>query len=312
LVIDNPKEYTYNVSGYTFSDFDKWIIVLHKKEWKIISLKNLGDNMNVVYLKDEKVEKLKDGKMGINKAIKMFQWFDEETGKKYYFIPWLGEAQQQEKNAILKKLWTGYTIEKTPKGMIVYGTEDEALETPLLGYFFGLMLIYGKWEAKNTLDHQKNKWNEDFLDERGIPATWETGSMNEVKWWQISKAAVCKELNAIKIQIPLSGQHLAYEEDLDTRINMLQHNGIFVKADKLTNKNGIIYQISSNDYELLEIFAQWYETIEKFEKITKAVFTQEMKIKLIEFIKTNPEIPQDGKAEVLKQLEEWTIKLLTK
>jgi len=55
LVIENPnipqtKEYTYNVSGYTFSDFDTGIIVLHKKEWKIISLKNLGDTMSVCYV----------------------------------------------------------------------------------------------------------------------------------------------------------------------------------------------------------------------------------------------------------------------
>jgi hypothetical protein len=51
--IPQTKEYTYHVSGYTFSDFDKGIIVLHKKEWKIISLKNLGDTMNVVYMKNK-------------------------------------------------------------------------------------------------------------------------------------------------------------------------------------------------------------------------------------------------------------------
>ncbi len=39
--IPQTKEYTYNANGYTFSDFDKGIIVLHKKEWKIINLKNL-------------------------------------------------------------------------------------------------------------------------------------------------------------------------------------------------------------------------------------------------------------------------------
>jgi hypothetical protein len=39
--IPQTKEYTYHVSGYLFSDFDKGMIVLHKKEWKIISLKNL-------------------------------------------------------------------------------------------------------------------------------------------------------------------------------------------------------------------------------------------------------------------------------
>jgi len=54
----------------------------------------------------------------------------------------------------------------------------------------------------------------------------------------------------------------------------------------------------------LEIFAQWYEPVEKFEKITKREFTQEMKSKLIEFISTNPDIPQKGKNEVLKQIKE--------
>jgi hypothetical protein len=92
----------------------------------------------------------------------------------------------------------------------------------------------------------------------------------------------------------------------------LQQEWIFIKADKLINNNGMTYQISTNDYELLEVFAKWYEPVEKFEKISKVVFTQGMKSKLIEFITSNPEIPQDGKAEVLKQLEEWTIKLLTK
>ena len=269
--IPQTKEYTYNVSGYTFSDFDKWIIVLHKKEWKIINVKNLGDNMSVVYTKrwhinnnfwnDEIVD-----------AMRLFQWFDEKTGKKYYFIPWMGDSQQQEKNIMLKKLWIPYTIEKTTKGMLLQS--DEALHQEKqehgLGYLFWLMIMYGKWEEKN------------------------------------------KELNAIKIQIPLSGQHLVHEENLDRIIKTVQQQWIFLKADKLANKNGIVYQISSNDYELLEIFAKWYEAVEKFEKITKRDFTQEMKTKLIEFLKTNPEVPSEGKDDVIKQIEEWTIKLLTK
>ena len=66
----------------------------------------------------------------------------------------------------------------------------------------------------------------------------------------------------------------------------------------------MVYQISSNDYELLEIFAKWYEAVEKFEKITKRDFTEEMKTKLIEFLETNPEVPSEGKLEVLKQIKE--------
>ncbi|MFA7298877.1 MAG: hypothetical protein WC010_04505 [Candidatus Absconditabacterales bacterium] len=273
--IPQTKEYTYHVSGYTFSDFDKGMIILHKKEWKIISLKNLGDNMNVVYMKNTEfsVQNPNFNGIKINDATRLFQGFDENTGKKYYFIPGLGETQQQEKNNIFKKLGTTYSIEKTNKGMVIEGSEElnktESIENTL-GYIFGLLLIYGKWEAKS------------------------------------------KDLNSIKIQIPLAGQHLAHEETLDTMVKKLQQEGIFLKTDKLSNKNGIVYQISSNDYELLEIYAQWYEAVEKFEKITKREFTQEMKATLIEFIKTNTEIPQDGKAEVQKQLKEGTIKLLMK
>lgn len=251
------------------------MIILHKKEWKIISLKNLWDNMNVVYMKNTEfsVQNPNFNWIKINDATRLFQWFDENTGKKYYFIPGLGETQQQEKNNIFKKLWTTYSIEKTNKGMVIEGSEElnktESIENTLW-YIFGLLLIYGKWEAKS------------------------------------------KDLNSIKIQIPLAGQHLAHEETLDTMVKKLQQEWIFLKTDKLSNKNGIVYQISSNDYELLEIYAQWYEAVEKFEKITKREFTQEMKATLIEFIKTNTEIPQDGKAEVLKQLKEWTIKLLMK
>jgi len=267
--IPQTKEYTYSTWGYTFSDFDKWIIILHKKEWKIISLKNLWDNMSVVYTKKRGLE-IRNWELEINKALSLFQWFDEETGKKYCFIPWLWEAQQQEKNTILKKLWTKYSIEKTPKGMMIQWIAPENDKENILGYLFGLMIIYGKREGK--------------------------------KW----------ELTSIKIQIPLTGWYLAQQENLDMVLKKISENGIFLKVDKLTNKNGITYQINSNDYELLEIFAHRYEGVEKFEKITKRDFTDEMKTKLLEFIQTNPEIPQDGKAEVVKQLQEWTIKLLTK
>lgn len=275
--IPQTKEYTYDVSWYTFSDFDKWMIVLHKKERKIINLKNLGDTMSIVYLQNTPA-----GKQGStfnlppstfnSSFLKLFQWFDEGTNKKYYFIPGMGEAQQQEKNSILKKLWTNYSIEKTAKGMLVQGINEtnEEEEENSISYLFWLILIYWKREIKN------------------------------------------KELASIKIQIPLSGQHLIHQEKLDAMIKDLQNHGIFFKINKLANKNGIVYQMSTNDYELLEIWAKAYEPVEKFEKITKREFTDEMKTKLLEFLDTNKEIPQEGKEEVIKQIQEWTIKLLMK
>lgn len=264
--IPQTKEYTYSTSGYLFSDFDKGIIILHKKERKIINLKNLGDNMNVVYVaQDIQRDTNQDG---VYTAMKLFQWFDEDTGKTYSFIPGLWESQQNEKNTILTSLWIDCTIHKTARGMIIEGIKEK--KENIWGYIFGLMIIYGKFEEKN------------------------------------------KELNSIKIQIPLFWQYMKYEEELDTMIQILQNQWIFLKGDKISNKNGITYQISSNDYELLDIVTKWYEPVEKFKKITKLEFTQEMKKKLIDFISTNPEIPQEGKTEVLKQIKEWTIKLLTK
>jgi len=43
-------------------------------------------------------------------------------------------------------------------------------------------------DKKNIPNRQKNQWNIIFLDDWVIPTTWETGSINEVKWLQISKA----------------------------------------------------------------------------------------------------------------------------
>ncbi|MBU0626249.1 hypothetical protein KKG31_05890 [Patescibacteria group bacterium] len=107
---------------------------------------------------------------------------------------------------------------------------------------------------------------------------------------------------SIKIQLPLFGHYLKYTESLDEMMMKLQQHGIFMKADKLDTNNGIIYQISCNDYELLEVFAKWYERVEKFGKITKSDFTQEMKKNLLAFVLEDKQIPDEGKNEVIGSL----------
>ncbi len=111
------------------------------------------------------------------------------------------------------------------------------------------------------------------------------------------------ELIAIKIQIPLFGQFLKYEEQFDSMKKQLAEEGIFINTSSQKNADGIIYQISCNDYELLSMIAKYYEPVEKFEKITKGEFTQEMKEKLIVFLETNPKIPSEGKDEVIQQIQ---------
>ena len=120
------------------------------------------------------------------------------------------------------------------------------------------------------------------------------------------------ELITIKVHIPLFWQFLKYEENFDTMKKQLAEEGIFISTSIQKTNDGIIYQISCNDYEILKNVANYTKGIEKIDKIPKHDLTLEYKNQLIEFIQTNPEIPQDGKSEVIKQLQKWTVKLLTK
>ena len=63
----------------------------------------------------------------------------------------------------------------------------------------------------DMLNRQKNEWSEVFLDDWGIPTTWETLSTNEAKWLKISKAVEYKllltkefrrEINADDYRLP--------------------------------------------------------------------------------------------------------------
>ena len=91
--------------------------------------------------------------------------------------------------------------------------------------------------------------------------------------------------------------------------NSLTDNNIFSKNIQKV-KDGIVYQLTSSDFELLEIFAKLYQGIEKWLKISKVDELETVKLQLIEFIKTNDKIPSNWKEEVLKELENWIIKIL--
>ena len=118
LVIENPnipqvKEYTYETSGYRFSSYDKGIIILHKKDFKIINLKDLGDNMNVVYFQEAKSSPMILDQEALQQALGMFNAFDETTGKTYFFIPNMPVKDIQEKNQTLEKLQIKSRLTKT-------------------------------------------------------------------------------------------------------------------------------------------------------------------------------------------------------
>lgn len=255
LCIEHPeipqvKQYTYQVSGYQFSDRDKGIVVLHKKDFKIINLKHIGDWMNLIYVKNIECWLLNLNMNFVSQAYGLFSWFDEVNWEQKYF--WPNARGNLDFVTPTQCVWNFSSL------------EDK------LSFLYWMTLLYGKFESKKG------------------------------------------ELFSIKIQIPLFWQYLKYQENFDSILLELQKKSIFLKKDLVETNNGIIYQISSNDWELLDVFAKWYETIEKFQKISKKIFTEEMKDKLVAFLLSDVGIPEDGKQEVLDKIQSWFIKFLMK
>lgn len=287
LAIENPnipklKEYTNIASGYRFSDYDKWIIVYHKKEIKIINLKNLWDNMNIFYV--NKRESLIENNLDLDwflAAVVLFSGFDENTWNKYFFIPRMKEVELEPLNIKLEKLWIDIKLEKNEKWIVVKSWLDmykkstaaifdnDANIGNILSFLFGLVLIYGKMDIKN----------------------W------EIIW--------------IKIHIPLFGQYIKYKESIDEIIKNLQNEWIFLNHSILQNWDWIVYQINSWDYELLWSFVNFYQSVEKVQKIFKQEFTEKAKSELINFIDINEQVPENWKEEVLRMIDDGVMKVLT-
>ena len=255
LCVEHPeipqvKQYTYQVAGYQFSDWDKGMIVLHKKDFKILNLKHFGDGMSLVYVKNVLCWELSLKLDVVGQGYGLFSGFDEVSGEQKFF--WPGARAHLD------------FVVPAPCSWNFSWLED------MLSLLYWLTLLYGKFEAKNG------------------------------------------ELMSIKIQIPLFWQYLKYQENFDHIILDLQKQGIFLKKDLVETNNGIVYQISSNDWELLEVFAKWHETIEKFGKISKKSFTQDMKDKLIAFLLSDVNIPENGRQDVLDKIQSGVIKFLMK
>ena len=155
LSIENPniprnKEYYYDVSGYSFSDFDKWIIVYHKKQFKIINLKDLWDKMWIILVweHDDEYDEMELDIQSMESAMKIFDWFDENTGEKYYFLYKFGENKMNELQEKLIKLWSKIELKKTEKWICLPLMDEELVYNPI-SFLFGLALVYWNLQIKD-------------------------------------------------------------------------------------------------------------------------------------------------------------------
>ena len=152
--LETGKIYQHNFQGYQISDKNKLLFVVHKKEIKLIELKNIGSTMGVLYCNQRNpIHKTNLKKENILLASQLFEGFDEETGEKYHFFPNIASQRVEQINTIFTQLSLPLHLQKTQKGVIipqkkkVQHTENESLEE-ILSYFFGLTILYGKFESK--------------------------------------------------------------------------------------------------------------------------------------------------------------------
>ena len=100
LCVENPnipqlKEYRFSLSGYEISSYDKGIFVYHKRQRKLVNLKNLGEGMQVCYCQKRKNPDYQFNRLMLERTLAMFSGFNEETGEKYRFLPFFSKDTEK-------------------------------------------------------------------------------------------------------------------------------------------------------------------------------------------------------------------------
>lgn len=268
------KTYRHNFQWYNFDEENCVFYVWHKKEIKLIESKNLWSTMNVFFLKDlflEVGELTHNVKTWIFAACQIFNAFDEENGWFYNFLPYLSTKSVEEKNEIFKKLWLNIQLSNSPKWVLITNNESHSkIKVEDLDIEWKIWFLFGL-----TLLYGKfeNKW---------------------------------EKLSAIKIQLPLFGQFLSLWDEIRNIQKKLQEEWIFIQISENIQWEKYTYEITSNDYELLQIFANIYLPVENFSQITKREQAQEA----IEALKVF--LWKEGESELLEKINNSCVKLLQK
>ncbi len=263
------KTYCHNFQWYAFDEENCMFYVWHKKEIKLIESKNLWSTMNVFFVKDEglQMENLDNAEKWILAACGIFSAFDEDSGWFYSFLPYFPTKLVEEKNAIFSKLWLDVQISNSSKWVLI---------------------------------------NSNKVDVKDLDIEWKIGFLFwlTILYWKFENKG--DKLLAIKIQLPLFGQFLSVGDDLVNIQKELQDRWVFIQISENVQWDKCTYEVTSNDYELLEIFSQLYLSVENFSQITKREQAQEAIEALKVFLKNEWDM------EAVKVVENSCVKLLQK
>ncbi len=280
--IEQGKQYTHIFDGYSVSSHDKTVFVEHKKSVKTVQYKDLGDTMSVFYVANRKgslrKEPLELHHNGAMTALMLYKWYDEVTNNHYAFLYKYPSNNIHILNTQLQLLGIKAHITTTDKGLIVSGEHTD-----------------------NSID------------------AW-TANIEAIMSYLFVLALLYGKLDIkesslmhVKIHIHLFGAFLREQQVLDTMLFLLQSKGIFLQKTITPNNDGITYQITSSDYELLAWFAQLYKSIAKIDKIPTFDKMSQAKSTLISRIQALQETGElQTDTDVMCALEQQVIKVITK
>ena len=281
LAFNHPESDTGKVYHQNFQDYlvdspnEPWI-VFHKKQLKVVDFKDIGSTMGVILLLPrKKSEKIWLSMQAIAFSWRLFSGFDEFTGEQYCYLPHFPLKDIFSLQNTFSRLDFPFTITQTEKG-VLFGCED---------------VLWSQNQFSFPL-FQTSVEKLSFL----FGLTLLYGKF-ELKG---------NELKSIKIHLPLFWQYLQYKDSFNAMIQNLQEDYYFFQVSENMQWDACSYQITSNDWEVLQLFSEW---MKQEVVISKNLLYQQVKDLLPQFF---DDLAIENKTEICNLLNEREIKILIK
>lgn len=215
-VANEQKRYRYTVGGYSFEDFNKEILIYNKRQWRLIQLKDFSEGMQVaIAVKRNTALPFTIDEDQFGNVLSLFSGFDEESGQHYHFLPFCNHSPAHL-NELCKSYGLTCTIEKTSQGLFIRNLDQKFSIPTTLDQQLGFLFSLVLLYGKS--------------DRKGEHST------------------------GIKIHFPLFGIWNRLEDDFFAMIQHLQQIGLFISPNIHEQGNKKTLELSSNDFELLELF----------------------------------------------------------
>ena len=213
--------YDFYVKEWNFRSRGKETFVFHKRQLKIMNIRDIGDGMRIPFLKNKSLLKKYDNTM-VKFWMSSYQWFDEKNGETKYYaywaksdtIKWVNLVSEQLELWVELKEWKFVEIQwwEHDSSFITHVIASQKLDD-ISSFLFGIALIYGNWSRiENSLSH-------------------------------------------VSVQLPLVDSLASLEDHLLKMIDIFFDNKLFMTYDYQDMKAGQLMQIHIDDHEILDVWS---------------------------------------------------------